>query len=55
MKSIKAIKTYFEAQPYGSRVGMDEIKQLTSEERAELGRLACAELGEEFEESPAKT
>jgi hypothetical protein len=54
MKSITAIKTYFEADPHGRKVTMDELKGLDAAERQELGRLACAELGEPFEESVAK-
>ncbi len=51
MKAIKAIKTYFEAGQHGRKVGMDEMKALSAEERQELGRLACAEIGETFEPS----
>jgi hypothetical protein len=54
MKSITAIKTYFESDPHGRKVTMDELKGLTPPERAELGRLACVELGEPFEESVSK-
>lgn len=51
MKPIAAIKRYFEADPNGRPVSMDELKALSKEERQELGRWACAELGEEFEEA----
>lgn len=50
MKSIAAIKHFFESEPHGSRVSMDELKELSKEDRAELGQLACVELGEEWEE-----
>ena len=49
MKSIPAIKKFFEAEPHGRPVSMQEMKDLTVQERAELGELACAELGQEFE------
>ena len=51
MKAIPAIKKFFEADD-GAKVTMDELKALDKQERAELGRLACVELGEEFEETP---
>lgn len=45
MKAIVAIKTYFDQPP----VTMEEIKNLSHDERQELGKLACEQLGEEFE------
>jgi hypothetical protein len=53
MSSLKAIRTYFEEGQHGRKVGMDEIKALSPEERAELGQLACVEIGEEWQ-PPAK-
>lgn len=51
MKSVAAIKRYFEADPHGRKVTMDELRTLTPDERRELGSLACVELGVEFEAS----
>jgi hypothetical protein len=50
MKSVEAIKKFFEA---GSekRITLAELKALNVDERAELAKLACVELGTEFEES----
>ena len=53
MSPIKAIKTFFEKDG-GRVVGIDEVKALTSEDRAELGRLACEALGEVYEPTPSK-
>lgn len=53
MKAIPAIKRFFEAEPNGRKVTMDELKNLGHEDRQELGALACEALGEEFESSPA--
>lgn len=58
MKRIPAIKRYFERKdeisPFGGRlVTMDELKELRKLSDAgltELGKLACKELGEPFEE-----
>jgi hypothetical protein len=44
MTRIKAIKTFFEASG-GRKVGMQEMKKLTDEDKDELGKLACNELG----------
>lgn len=51
MKAIPAIKKFMEREPNGRKVSMDELKELSKEDRTELGKLACVELGEEFEES----
>lgn len=49
MKSIVAIKRYFESEPHGRKVSMDELKGFSKEERNEVGAMCCAELGEEHE------
>jgi hypothetical protein len=49
MKSVAAIKTYFEADG-GPKVTMEEMKALTGVERRELGKLACEAMGIPFEE-----
>lgn len=53
MKSIVAIKRFFEADPHGRKVDMAELKELSIDERDELGRLCCAALGVEWEPSKA--
>jgi hypothetical protein len=53
MKTVQALKTYFESQPHGRRLGMDELKGLSKEDRHELAALACAEMGEEYDEPGA--
>jgi len=40
--NIPAIKKYFESGEHGHKVEMDELKALTSDERAELGEM-CRE------------
>jgi hypothetical protein len=50
MKAIAAIKEYFNPPP----VSMSELKELSKEERQELGRLACEQLGVEFEAAEDK-
>jgi hypothetical protein len=47
MTRIKAIKTFFEAGG-GRKVSMQEMKKLTDEDKGELGKLACNELGAEL-------
>jgi hypothetical protein len=37
--NIKAIKTFFEADPNGRKVTMEEMKALSPDERAELGKM----------------
>lgn len=54
--NVKAIKTFFErddqfAPGGGRKVGMAELKDLTPDDRAELGVLCAAELGMEVEPS----
>lgn len=49
IKAIPALKRYFEADPHGRKVTMDELKALSHSERQELAALAAVELGEEFE------
>jgi hypothetical protein len=48
LKKIEAIKTYFEADPHGRKVTMDEMKALTSDERQELAEMCAAALGDEL-------
>ena len=50
MTGIKAIRTYFELDG-GRKITMTEMKDLSKEERAELGKLACEALGETYEEN----
>lgn len=46
-----AIKKFFEAND-GKKVGMDELKKLSTNERNELGKLCCDELKEELQIQP---
>jgi len=48
MQKIKAIKKFFEEGKYGRRVTMEEMKELTSEERTVLGGLCAEALGVEL-------
>jgi hypothetical protein len=50
--SIVAIKRFFEGDPGGRKVQLEELKKLDAAEREELGRAACKELGEEWEPHP---
>jgi hypothetical protein len=50
VKAATAIKRYFEADPHGRKVTVDELKELERDDRRELGSLACVELDEEFED-----
>lgn len=43
LANVTAIKKFFELDG-GRKVGMDEMKALSTEDRAELGRLATVEL-----------
>ena len=47
MSRIKAIKTFFEADG-GKKLGMKELKDLTPDDKEELGILAAKELGVEL-------
>ena len=47
LTTIQAIKRFFEAQPNGRPVTMDEFKALTKAERTELGMACGAVLGVE--------
>lgn len=52
MKAIPALKKFFDdGGPHGRKLTMEELKDLSKEDRQELGQLACIELGEEFEPS----
>ena len=48
MKAVPAIKRYFESNG-GRKIEMSELKELTHEERQELGEMAAVELGKTFE------
>ena len=48
MNKVQAIKRFFEAQPYGRKVEMLEMKALTIEDRSELGTLAAEAMGVEI-------
>ncbi len=54
MKAIAAIKAYFEADPHGREVSMSELKDLSKDERQELGEMCCEALGVEFEATEKK-
>jgi len=41
---VAAIKRFFEAEPHGRRVDLDELKALSVDDRHELGNLAKEEL-----------
>jgi len=41
---VTAIKKFFETEPHGRRVALDELKALSVDDRYELGNLAKAEL-----------
>lgn len=43
------MKAYFEAEPHGRKVTMDELRELSKPERQELGEMCCEALGVEFE------
>lgn len=50
MTAIAAIKRFFEEDGNdASKINLQELKQLARDERQELGRLACEQLGETFE------
>lgn len=58
MKAVQAIKKFFErpdaftvSEEGGRKLTIPELKELSSEDKRELGQLAAAELGETFEES----
>lgn len=40
MSNVKAIREYFSAGPAGRKVEMKELKELSEEERKELGAMA---------------
>ena len=49
MKAVVAIRTYFADENGENKPTTSEVAELTKDERQELGKLACIELGEEFE------
>lgn len=46
LKKVEAIKRYFESDPHGRKVTMDEMRALTSDERQEIAEMAAEALGE---------
>lgn len=50
MKAMSAIKKYFDMS---AAQAAKECKALSHEDRQELGSLACIEMGETFEATPA--
>lgn len=52
MKALSAIKKYFEMS---AATAAKECKELSHDDRQELGHLACIELGETFEPTEPKT
>ncbi len=53
ISKVAAIKRYFELDG-GRQLKMDELKQLTAEDREELAKLAAKELGVELAPSPVQ-
>lgn len=49
LKKAVAIKRYFQSDPHGRKVTLEELKALSSEDRLELAQLAVVELGETLE------
>lgn len=47
MKSVAAIKEFFQSGPHGRKVETKELMELSKEERHELGKLSCEALGVE--------
>lgn len=45
MKVVQALKAFFEAEPHGRKVTMDELKALDKPSRRDLAEMCCAELG----------
>ena len=48
MKTVECLKTYFETEPHGRKLTMDELKALSKEERAELAGMAADAMGVEL-------
>jgi len=48
--NVKAIKEFFEADG-GRKVTMSEMRELSTKERGELGRMCAEALGKEIEQS----
>ena len=49
MKTVQAIKAYFEEGPQGRKVTMEELRALDKKERRELAEGACEAMGVELE------
>lgn len=49
MKKVAALKAFFESDPHGRKLTMDELRALSTDERQELATLAAAELGVELD------
>lgn len=50
MKTVGVLKAFFESDPYGRKITMEELKDLGKDERRELAVLAARELDVELEE-----
>lgn len=48
MKTVECLKAYFESEPHGRKLTMDELRALSKEERAELASMAADALGVEL-------
>lgn len=53
MKAVAAIKKFMESEPNGRKVTMDELRNLDTSARQELGAMCCGALGEPFESNDA--
>ena len=49
MKAIEAIRKFFGEGASGRKVEIQELKELSVDERKELGKLCCEALGETVE------
>jgi hypothetical protein len=48
MKTVECLKAYFEAEPNGRRLTMDELKALSKEDRHELAAMAAEAMNVEL-------
>jgi hypothetical protein len=49
MKTVQALKAFFEPDPHGRKVTMEELKDLEKDARRELAAMACAEMDVELD------
>jgi hypothetical protein len=49
MKVVACLKAFFESEPHGRKITMDELRDLSKEERQELATLAAEALEVELE------